>query len=379
MMRMLFLSNFYPPFAIGGYEQWCEEVATALRKRGHQVSILTSRYGLKGDEAHPDPLPVRRTLHLMSDLDYYQPVSFLRDWPAEEAHNRRELMSAIGATRPDVILVWGMWNLSLNLPYWAEQQLPDRVAYYVSSYWPMDMDAHHAYWNTPANSPLGRVLKQPLRHWANKRLHAAGYPPALRFCHSVCCSQYVRNTLVTANALPAATSVLHGGTDPAPFLTAAAERQPSANHRLRLLYFGRLVHDKGVHTILEALGILKSQTDLSRLQLTILGSGHPDYENYLHRLVQEHQLTDSVDFVGQVQRRDVPKYLGQHDVYLFSSIWAEPMARSVMEAMAAKLLVIGSAVGGQMEMLHNGVNSLTFAAGDGAGSGATDRRGVSRS
>ena len=43
------------------------------------------------------------------------------------------------------------------------------------------------------------------------------------------------------------------------------------------------------------------------------------------------------------------------------------MARSVMEAMAAKLLVIGSEVGGQMEMLQNGVNSLTFSAGDAEG------------
>ena len=36
------------------------------------------------------------------------------------------------------------------------------------------------------------------------------------------------------------------------------------------------------------------------------------------------------------------------------------MARSVMEAMAAGLLVIGTEVGGQVEMLANGKNSLTF-------------------
>ena len=280
-------------------------------------------------------------------------------------------MSALDASHPDVVLVWGMWNLSLNLPYWAENLLPGRVAYYLSSYWPIDVDAHHAYWNAPANRLLCRALKQPLRQWRTAGC-ASGYPPALRFCHSVCCSHYVRNTLIAAKAVPTETGVLQGGTDPAPFLAAAAERQPMADRQLRLLYFGRLVFDKGVHTILEALAILNAQIDLSCLRLTILGSGHPDYEDYLRRFVQQNQLTECVDFISQVQRGDVPKYLGQHDVYLFSSIWAEPMARSVMEAMAAKLLVIGSEVGGQMEMLQNGVNSLTFSASDAAGSGAPD-------
>ena len=46
-MRILFLSNFYPPHAIGGYEQWCQEVADRLQARGHVVTVLTSRYGLQ--------------------------------------------------------------------------------------------------------------------------------------------------------------------------------------------------------------------------------------------------------------------------------------------------------------------------------------------
>jgi glycosyltransferase involved in cell wall biosynthesis len=38
-----------------------------------------------------------------------------------------------------------------------------------------------------------------------------------------------------------------------------------------------------------------------------------------------------------------------------------------MEAMAAGLLVIGSEVGGQLEMLHNGRTGLTYQAGDAEG------------
>ena len=43
------------------------------------------------------------------------------------------------------------------------------------------------------------------------------------------------------------------------------------------------------------------------------------------------------------------------------------MARTVMEAMAAGLVVIGTEVGGQAEMLTDGENSLTFQAEDAEG------------
>lgn len=364
MMRLLFLSNFYPPYAIGGYEQWCQEVATAFSQRGHQVTVVTSRYGLPHGAVQPETPAVSRDLYLMSHLDYYDPMRFLLRWQDEEAYNRRQLMAAIDKVQPDLLLIWGMWNFSLNLPFWAEQRLPGRVAYYLSSYWPIDLDPHRAYWSEDANSPLGKVVKKPLRQWALRRLRAAGYPPSLRFEHAVCCSHYVRDTLVAAEAVPPQTGVLLGGTDPAPFLAAAGAHEPSADGTLRLLYFGRLVHDKGVHTILEALDLLKGRSDFRRLRLTILGSGHPDYEARLRRYVADHQLAEVVTFVNMVQRDEVPQWLAQHDVFLFTSIWAEPMARSVMEAMAAGMVVIGSEVGGQREMLQNEVNSFTFAAGD---------------
>jgi glycosyltransferase involved in cell wall biosynthesis len=56
--------------------------------------------------------------------------------------------------------------------------------------------------------------------------------------------------------------------------------------------------------------------------------------------------------------------LAGHDVFLFTSVWEEPIARSVMEAMAAGLVVVGVPVGGQSEMLLDGANALVFPPGD---------------
>lgn len=366
-MRVLFLSNFYPPYDIGGYEQWCREVAVRLVERGHTIAVLTSNYGLKpGSENGTEN--VSRTLFLQTDNNYYDPAAFFLKRPSQEQANIRTLRHKINTFRPDIIMVWGMWNLTLNLPFYAEQWLPGRVAYFISNYWPMDTDLHTAYWQMPTRRSLLWGVKRPLSGLALRKLRREGYPPKLQLDHAVCCSQFVRSTLVEAGKLPTRAEVLYGGIDPEPFLENSIlsdgyheqEKGP-----LRLLYFGRLIHDKGVHTAIEAVGLLKQRgLTAADLTLTILGSGHPDYETKLRELVERYEIVDQVRFVDQVPRESIPAWLGQFQVNLFTSIWPEPMARSMMEAMAAGLLVIGTEVGGQVEMLTPGKNALTYQAED---------------
>lgn len=368
-MRVLFLTNFYPPMEIGGYEQWCEEVATRLIDRGHEIAVLTSNYGVQnGSASHAEY--ISRELYLQSDISYYSPVNFFFRRPSQERANIRALQRIVDDYHPDMVMVWGMWNLSHTLPFWAEQWMPGRVVYFISSYWPNDPDPHTRYWQLPTKRPALEVIKHPLRTLAFGQLRREDYPPVLQFEHAVCCSKYVRDTLVDGGKLPRHTGVLLGGTDPEPFLAASKlkkNRLGSQNSSLDLLYFGRLIHDKGVHTAIEALGLLKQQGHNKGIKLTILGSGHPEYEIKLRQMSDELDVSRQVKFVRQVPRADIPDWLSRFDVFLFTSIWPEPMARSVMEAMVAGLLVIGTEVGGQMEMLANGQNALTFRAEDANG------------
>jgi glycosyltransferase involved in cell wall biosynthesis len=364
-MRLLFLSNLYPPYEIGGYEQWCQEVAVRLRQRGHSITVLTSRHELNGTP--PIEEDVIRTLYLQADVNHYKPLDFFLKRSQQEQWNQRELRRVMDQVQPDLAIIWGMWDLSRNLPYWTEQWLPGRVAYYISSYWPADTDIHVEYWQTPANRQISELIKRPVRRAALGRLRQEGYPPPLRFDRAVCCSQYVRDTLVQAGKLPNCSGVLFGGIDPDPIMRQVANKTSSPDGTLRLLFFGSLLEQKGVHTAIQAMGMLKQRECADRVTLTILGSGHPDYEMRLHKLVDELGVSDRVVFAGRVSRDEVPAWLGRFDVFLFTSIWAEPMARTVMEAMAAGLLVIGSEVGGQVEMLNNKQNALTFRAADAAG------------
>ena len=45
-MRILIVSNLYPPHHIGGYELGCRDVVEGLKARGHEVKVLTSTYGV---------------------------------------------------------------------------------------------------------------------------------------------------------------------------------------------------------------------------------------------------------------------------------------------------------------------------------------------
>ncbi|MFV2045194.1 MAG: glycosyltransferase family 4 protein [Anaerolineales bacterium] len=362
-MRLLFLSNFYPPYELGGYAQLSQEVGKGLQNRGHAIHVLTSRHGITSGGSENDEL-VTRSLFLEAGIEHYRPADFFLSRRRATRVNIRELQKSVATFQPDLILVWGMWNLSLRVPFMAEQWLPGRVAYYIASYWPMDPDPHTSYWRLPARKSLTEAIKRPMRAAAFSQLRKEEYPPQLRFRNVRCCSKYVRDTLVEGGKLPSHAGVIYGGIDTRGNGSEIAPSQAKVIGVLRLICFGRLIWDKGVHTALEAMGILKHRGLADQVQLSIVGEGHPDYEHTLRKLRGELGIDQSVRFMGRVPRNKVPELLREFDVHLFTSIWPEPMARSVMESMAEGLLVIGSEVGGQTEMLEDGRNALTFRAND---------------
>ncbi len=363
-MRILFISNLYPPHDLGGWEQNCQEIMKRLRARGHTCHVLTSRFGVEDSLSEEEG--VTRRLYLQADVNHYRPLDFFLRRPGQERANRQALRRALDDFRPDIVFVWGMWNLSPRVPYWAEQWLPGRVAYAVAGYWPMEPDVHETYWRTPARSTWGEVLKKPARWLALRTLARQKQAYPLELEHVSCVSHYVRRKLTEAGTLPHGARVIYNGIDPEPFLQAAA-LTPERHNGTRLVYAGGLVSHKGVHTAIEALGWLQQRDQAHDLHLSIVGGGHPTYEARLQRRVKELELGEYVTFRGRVPREEIAGILADHDVFLFTSVYEEPIARAVMEAMAAGLAVVGTPVGGQREMLEDGENALVFPPEDAPG------------
>lgn len=43
-MKILFVSNLYPPHFIGGYEIACKDTVDVLKNNGHDCFVLTSKF-----------------------------------------------------------------------------------------------------------------------------------------------------------------------------------------------------------------------------------------------------------------------------------------------------------------------------------------------
>ena len=86
-MRILVISNLYPPHGLGGYEERCKVCVDALRQRGHEVAVLTSSYGHDPEQPQQPEEGVHREL---------TPVGFLGS-PGFAPHN--SLISNAATTR----------------------------------------------------------------------------------------------------------------------------------------------------------------------------------------------------------------------------------------------------------------------------------------
>jgi glycosyltransferase involved in cell wall biosynthesis len=185
----------------------------------------------------------------------------------------------------------------------------------------------------------------------------------LKFEHVLCVSQAVKIDLGCKAGLPSKNlRVVHNGVETDRFVPKP--RPENARKGLTLLYAGSLVPHKGVHTAVEAISILKRRMKLENVRLTILGSGHPDYEIELRNAVTREGIGKQVVFRDRVPRERMPDVLPDFDVLLFPSIWEEPLSRMMQEGMAAGLVVVGTLTGGTGELLVEGETGLTFPPGD---------------
>jgi len=361
-MRILVLSNFYPPARPGGYTQWCQEVTERLARRGHTMAVLTSRH--EREKAPPAEQNIRRLLHLQGDLNYYQPDRFFTRWKAQHRENLLHLEQVTRDFDPELIFVWGMWALSKTLPARAERLMPGRVVYYLSDYWTIAEDWHTNYWHTPARRKVMRPIKRVLGRAAMAIVAAERQPgPELR--RVICVSARLRDRLVEAGLPIQHARVIYGGSDIERFPQRRNGESPGLP--VKLLYAGQLVQHKGVHTAIEAMAKLVHERNLRQTHLTLVGSGHPEYEAFLRSLVEREQLHDHVAFHTPVSSDQMPALLRQFDALVFPSIYEEPLARMTQEAMASGLVVVGTTTGGTQEILRDGETGLTFAPGDANG------------
>src|ERR1700694_3868050 len=106
-MKLLFVSNLYPPLSIGGYEEICFDLAERLRAGGHQVFVLTSAFRAGQAPAREDG--VYRELKGIWNWGFREsgPMPWLaRNRLEVEWHNTRIARRLCRELDPDAVIFW---------------------------------------------------------------------------------------------------------------------------------------------------------------------------------------------------------------------------------------------------------------------------------
>ena len=361
-MRVLFLTNFYMDGS-GGEEQSCQQVVEGLKQRGHTTLVLTSMHGSNNLPVEVDG--VCRSLYLEMDLvPLRHSLTFFTQRKTREKHNLELFARVLQQFDPDIIFIWGMWNLPRSLAGLAENRYPHKVVYRFASYWPTLPSQHEFYWRALGRNWYSRIPKQLLGSVALAMLKKETQQTPLMFRQAICVSAATRKGLVEAGIPVSDARVIYTGLEVEKYLSSSHREKREDDPGLNLLYAGRLSADKGIETAIEAMEMLVHGQGKRNIRLSLAGSGSVDYEYHLRQLVDRAGLTDHVTFLGWVLPAEMPGLLSKSDALVLPSIWPEPFSRAILEGMISGLVVLATRTGGTPEIIADGENGMLFMPND---------------
>ncbi len=139
-------------------------------------------------------------------------------------------------------------------------------------------------------------------------------------------------------------------------LAGEARKAPRAGHTL--LFIGRIERAKGVFDLLEAVSALRP--GMPALRLVCAGDG--DTASVL-RHAERLGIADAVLFTGWIGPAEMRAWMDRSAVFVLPS-YTEAMPMSLLEAMAAGLPVVATAIGGIPDVVTDGHDGFLFTPGD---------------
>ena len=178
----------------------------------------------------------------------------------------------------------------------------------------------------------------------------------------ICCSEFVRNFVIDKEKIAAEKAIrIYNGVKDGVGASHIPNEADAVVDIVRLAVVASLVENKGHHVLLTAFRSLTAM--YPELELRIIGDGPLRCD--LEETARQYGIASQVVFTGVVN--DVPKMLADVDIVVLPSLYREGLGISLLEAMCLAKPVVTTAVGGNREVVDEGVNGFFVPAGDADG------------
>lgn len=361
-MRIVLISNMFPPDSDGGLEVNAMKVALGLRARGHNVQVIASVYrrGFRPNE--PEPEWVHRILK-MAPLWSAQWVGF-RNKPKLLFALLKEvafLKANVGAVRRwsrgrevDIVYCFGMSLVgpAVTLPF-TERRVP--------AFWHQGGGyLESRFVRAPVESIFLRLRRKWLAFEDTVDLRHVGF--VSRFLDQKCEAAGFfrgkdRGTLTRA--------VLPRGVD----FELGADVYRKRTDPPTILMAGRIVPIKGFHNALEAARMLAERRPDLRWTLKIVGEADDldietetgsSYAARLRAIAGRAPLDGRVEFLGRRTRPELLALMRDASLFVSASICGEGFANTIIESLGSGTPLIVSDDGSALEVVESGVCALVY-------------------
>ena len=374
-MKILVVTNLYPPHHAGTFDIRCESVVNNLKLRGHQVRVLTSTHGMHMPQQGGE---VERRLLLNGVFDHELVTSY-NELKKLETHNHEALRGAVANFTPEIVHIFSLLGLSKSFIF-SLRHCGVPTVYDVADNW-MTLEVRNdpwlRWWNHPASNMARKALelsgqRNNIDELAPTRL-MKGYDRmpelyvenpqpnslnAFRFERIYFASPWLKEAAEQAGFQTAHADIIYPGI---PTQTFIGEVKPGSAPIEKLLVVSSLHKRSGVMTALKALQQLRKTG--ARFSLSIYGKGDSNHVAELRSLIALQQLP--VEFLNVSNLvRDLPSVYRRHDALLYTNEEPEPFSFTVLEAMAAGLPVVGTMLGGTRDLLRHGENAFIYTPGE---------------
>lgn len=398
-MKILLVSNGFPPHQWAGTETYTAGIARELRARGHQVQVIcggewtagAEYWGGAVTEAYADIPVCRLNVNWTKAPD---PFRYLYDNP-EVAHFLHNFLDKM---QPDLVHVTSCERLSASVIRVAKAAQVG-VVLSLTDFWFLcpritllrtdgeNCDGRTSAWECT------RCLAQNAKiyRWSRLMLSEAGVWYLLnavsRFSlltrqrglrgmigdmdarkrilrelfaaadYRITASRFVHDTFLR-NGFDQPTQLQPYGHDIG-WLDGYPGKRPSS--QLRIGFIGQIIESKGVHLLLQAMALLQAPYG-EQIAIRIYGNVKKSvaYGDYLLQLAAD---LKHIEFRGTYHHEQSGAVFAELDLLVVPSLWYDfPLI--IHEAFAAGTPVIATNLAGMAEAVEHEVNGLLFARGD---------------